>query len=637
MDQPESLSNVDDFIRFTDGDMTDISVGAAIPSSVDCAELGPSSTTVFHPSEIERQKKFEEIVWEEGIDTVEWLKDFDGVLTKEGDVCGLEDLRSSNLPVVEMRASSVPTSGQFKTGAQPVGTGQQQTSGYTPFESPLVQLRSYRYFGEPEVVGAKKMGACNRIDPFKLMCKYETMGEGGVCKDPQCSAQHFKDISLTENEVLLDLLARLESSSTTDVEQLRILIQRKRALGANYDELIRLIKAQAGTNMVFKNNDNHMTSNHPTSSPGKYIDHRVFRNVGVGRSGLASTKEEYPPSLIPPSQAIFLQGLQSAVDGEKPKVERYYDIPLAAQDYESMIARDPTNIHLRIEYAASLLPSGPLSTKELLKTHKGISEAINILGEALQANRESEDLWICYLELYMKRAGEEDVRDMFEQGIGFLPGSLVLWWRYFVWEIEFERKEKVGRRMLISFTGDEGHIRDPVLKSIMVLSITIQLMKLYMHHSDNSETARSFMAIFLRCKDVGELERFSSAPGTSSTRMNGAFIPPLRNTWAAAVLTYRDLSKAWLTYFHFLYHGSLPRSLFLSYPHDYLIRDELFLIRWDAGVATGAQNATTPSGTEMAWFKQIFQNCVQAWKVACPKKTAASSRRCCCDGQEKRV
>ncbi|KAI9326178.1 hypothetical protein BDR26DRAFT_149979 [Obelidium mucronatum] len=154
----------------------------------------------------------------------------------------------------------------------------------------------------------------------------------------------------------------------------------------------------------------------------------------------------------------------------------------------------------------------------------------------------------------------------------------------------------------------------------MVLSITIQLMKLYMHHSDNSETARFFMAIFLRCKDVGELERFSSAPGTSSTRMNGAFIPPLRNTWAAAVLTYRDLSKAWLAYFHFLYHGSLPRSLFLSYPHDYLIRDELFLIRWDAGVATGAQNATTPSGTEMAWFKQIFQNCVQSWKVACPKK-----------------
>ena len=68
---------------------------------------------------------------------------------------------------------------------------------FTPYESPLKQFRAYRFhpcFKQDVAGGLKSKTYSHKVDPMQELCRFETAG--GICNDPTCDFQHFRDIDL---------------------------------------------------------------------------------------------------------------------------------------------------------------------------------------------------------------------------------------------------------------------------------------------------------------------------------------------------------------------------------------------------------------------------------------------------------
>ena len=87
---------------------------------------------------------------------------------------------------------------------------------YKLYTSPLLSFRSYRlspYYRTHAKLPLSSLSYSNKINPAKIMCKYDLLGK---CNNPECSKQHFKDIALSQTELVCDIVAY---SPVTDVEQ----------------------------------------------------------------------------------------------------------------------------------------------------------------------------------------------------------------------------------------------------------------------------------------------------------------------------------------------------------------------------------------------------------------------------------
>ncbi|KAH7390304.1 hypothetical protein BKA64DRAFT_678928 [Cadophora sp. MPI-SDFR-AT-0126] len=77
---------------------------------------------------------------------------------------------------------------------------------FTPYESPLKQFRAYRFhpsFKQDVAGGLKSKTYSHKIDPMQELCRFETAG--GICNDPTCDFQHFRDIDLPDDAILTAL------------------------------------------------------------------------------------------------------------------------------------------------------------------------------------------------------------------------------------------------------------------------------------------------------------------------------------------------------------------------------------------------------------------------------------------------
>ncbi|KAI9709979.1 MAG: hypothetical protein M1820_003057 [Bogoriella megaspora] len=88
---------------------------------------------------------------------------------------------------------------------------------YTSYESPLRSFRAFRF--HPEYLrtvagGFRSITYAHRIDTQKQICRFE--GAGGSCNDPQCEYQHFKDMKLSDSDLLLQIGLMGPSDSDDD-------------------------------------------------------------------------------------------------------------------------------------------------------------------------------------------------------------------------------------------------------------------------------------------------------------------------------------------------------------------------------------------------------------------------------------
>ena len=82
----------------------------------------------------------------------------------------------------------------------------QRHTTYHPYSSPLLMFQSYRLnplYRTNEKLTLHSLSHSNKIDPNRIMCRFEL---GGICNDPSCTGQHFKDITLDKEELIQDLV-----------------------------------------------------------------------------------------------------------------------------------------------------------------------------------------------------------------------------------------------------------------------------------------------------------------------------------------------------------------------------------------------------------------------------------------------
>ncbi|KAF9894578.1 hypothetical protein FE257_006464 [Aspergillus nanangensis] len=77
---------------------------------------------------------------------------------------------------------------------------------FTPYISPLKNFTGYRYhpnYTEGATDGYRSLTYSHNIDTMKYLCPFESAG--GVCNDRSCEFQHFRDMSLSDDKILIEM------------------------------------------------------------------------------------------------------------------------------------------------------------------------------------------------------------------------------------------------------------------------------------------------------------------------------------------------------------------------------------------------------------------------------------------------
>ncbi|RAL08600.1 uncharacterized protein BO97DRAFT_428247 [Aspergillus homomorphus CBS 101889] len=91
---------------------------------------------------------------------------------------------------------------------------------FTQYESPLKQFKAYRY--HPSYVdnvanGYRSLTYSHNIDPMKYLCPFEVAG--GICNDRSCEFQHFRDMSLSDDKILVQMGSLREGKTPEEKDE----------------------------------------------------------------------------------------------------------------------------------------------------------------------------------------------------------------------------------------------------------------------------------------------------------------------------------------------------------------------------------------------------------------------------------
>ncbi|KIV91173.1 hypothetical protein, variant [Exophiala mesophila] len=84
---------------------------------------------------------------------------------------------------------------------------------YVPYKTPLSSFKTYRFhqdFHDTVKSGYRSLTYSNSIDPSRPLCPTELSGE--VCEDPTCEEQHFRQLGLSDDKILVQM------SSASDIK-----------------------------------------------------------------------------------------------------------------------------------------------------------------------------------------------------------------------------------------------------------------------------------------------------------------------------------------------------------------------------------------------------------------------------------
>ncbi|KAL6238075.1 hypothetical protein BDW75DRAFT_202559 [Aspergillus navahoensis] len=90
----------------------------------------------------------------------------------------------------------------------------------TTYTSPLKLFRAYRYhpnYSDNVSGGYRSLTYSHNIDPLKHVCPFET--SGGVCNDRSCEFQHFRDMALSDDKILIQMGSVREGKTTEESDK----------------------------------------------------------------------------------------------------------------------------------------------------------------------------------------------------------------------------------------------------------------------------------------------------------------------------------------------------------------------------------------------------------------------------------
>ncbi|KAL4759762.1 uncharacterized protein BDW70DRAFT_75527 [Aspergillus foveolatus] len=90
----------------------------------------------------------------------------------------------------------------------------------TPYFSPLKLFRAYRYhpnYNDEVSGGYRSLTYSHNIDPLKHLCPFET--SGGVCNDRSCEFQHFRNMALSDDKILIQMGSLREGKTAEESDK----------------------------------------------------------------------------------------------------------------------------------------------------------------------------------------------------------------------------------------------------------------------------------------------------------------------------------------------------------------------------------------------------------------------------------
>ncbi|KAJ5672545.1 hypothetical protein N7507_001672 [Penicillium longicatenatum] len=129
----------------------------------------------------------------------------DKPLTVASQVSTLEAQPDSQVGILGNQTSSTPATSDSK---------------FTPYVSPLRSFKAYRYhpgYTEDVSDGYRSLTYSHDIDSMNYFCPYELAG--GVCNDRSCQFQHFRDMTLSDDKILIEMGSVREGETEEEKEK----------------------------------------------------------------------------------------------------------------------------------------------------------------------------------------------------------------------------------------------------------------------------------------------------------------------------------------------------------------------------------------------------------------------------------
>ncbi|KAF9248169.1 hypothetical protein DTO013E5_5994 [Penicillium roqueforti] len=134
---------------------------------------------------------------------------------------------SFDLAQADEKLTSTPqVSDSLRRSDLQVGASGTETSSaiseqrFTPYTSPLRTFKAYRYhphYAADVPSGYRSLTYSHNIDSMKYMCPYELAG--GVCNDRSCEFQHLRDMTLSDDKILVQMGSVREGQTEEEKEK----------------------------------------------------------------------------------------------------------------------------------------------------------------------------------------------------------------------------------------------------------------------------------------------------------------------------------------------------------------------------------------------------------------------------------
>ncbi|XP_066910369.1 zinc finger C3H1 domain-containing protein-like [Clytia hemisphaerica] len=450
------------------------------------------------------------------------------------------------------------------------------------YNSPLLRFKSYRlnpYFRTQAKNNINSPTFANTINARKTMCKYDLLGS---CNDEKCRYWHFNDSCELNVEELIESLVTYDSSFFDATDQMSMDIKLK-LLHSFTQQFIN----------QYSSNSKISTDEHLLILWNKMKERRKASKLPVYEC-VSFEKRDLPLNTNNNAQAKdgIADGENSESIGFKSKQfnETFYRVKNKAtkrvdkvsQLSESQEIRYFSNVYQTVEIMEKSLESNPTDIKLWLslarfhmKEHKEIAnagesdnnnktaleKALNVLSRSLEANRDSEDLWIEYLKLFAKNSTADELRELSYQAVMY-AATYNVWWTCLELEKMVLGKQEICTEMIKFITDYE---EDYEVKSHALIETLLYLCRLL----ESREHHKLIYHCLLAALGNGMIEDEAQKICIDNMKSH---------------LTKYDLSLLWICFLSMKCFNCLPTNMFApdQFGPSRLVNKEKFVLDWSS-------------------------------------------------------
>ncbi|KAK3578434.1 hypothetical protein CHS0354_037400 [Potamilus streckersoni] len=450
------------------------------------------------------------------------------------------------------------------------------------YRSPLLHFKAYRfspYFRTRENLSLSSITFCNKILPKKMLCHFDIQG---TCHDENCKGQHQGHYSMSEKEILQDIVSYCPEIA--GVTRATPVVKYSKIIADYVDSWLKQHQGRLRINEMClflisqikewkkKNNSNSLLFESRAWKPvmeSKLEDtdmkplEKEFKTkpktsyvvvckepMRRGEAQLVAKKtldERLHVYKVKDEEFACCTDVSTVMDTETGEQDiRYYGSGTDFQVLEEAVLENPLDEQLWMKLARRKLNNSKQSPDMCL------DHALNVLARGVEANKCSFDLWYQYLTLYSRHSEATDLASMCHTALQYVRHRKIFW--LYIHALGTVHKKDEGCVDLIHYLKEQSHSTDIVSSAKDVLDIpspsnSHYLLEAVLYRVGLSITAGRYSQGLQIAQEA--LETINVIENLSSSSPSQTL-----------VLNLEDRTVLWLSYCHLKAFRTLPPQLF---------------------------------------------------------------------------